>query len=171
MLQLEENAQVMDIGVQIFFSKFEALHKKGLPVLLVLNDKLITLFDYKQKMSTMENDSSKFVGLQGSITGKDFLETLQLDMNIQYEIKNIFITNPNFSKYTEMDEIYRKLLKISIPSKRGGKTYAHYLSGYSFGVLVSMDQPAKVKDMSHQPLPPNQHKGSEKINKPLEFVF
>jgi hypothetical protein len=49
MLQLEEKSQVMDIGVQRFFSKFEVLHKKGLPGLLVLNDKLITLPDYKQK--------------------------------------------------------------------------------------------------------------------------
>ena len=47
MLQLEEKAQNMDIGVQIFFSKIEALQKKGLPDLHVLNDKLMTLSDYK----------------------------------------------------------------------------------------------------------------------------
>jgi hypothetical protein len=66
----------------------------------------------------MAKDSSKFAGIQESITGKDFLETLQLDLSIQHEIKHIFITKPTFSKYTEMDEIYRKLLKISIPSKK-----------------------------------------------------
>jgi hypothetical protein len=37
----------MDIGVHRFFSKFEVLHKKGLLGLLVLNDKMITLSDYK----------------------------------------------------------------------------------------------------------------------------
>jgi ribosomal protein L29 len=31
MLQLEEKAQTMDIGVQRFFSKVDSLHKKGLP--------------------------------------------------------------------------------------------------------------------------------------------
>jgi DNA-directed RNA polymerase specialized sigma subunit len=50
MLQLEEKAQTMDIGVQRFFSKVDSLHKKGLPGLLVINDKLITLSDYKQKI-------------------------------------------------------------------------------------------------------------------------
>jgi hypothetical protein len=60
----------------MFFSKFEMLHKKGLPGLLVLNEKLITLSDYKQKMSAVETNSSKFVGIQGIITGKYFLETL-----------------------------------------------------------------------------------------------
>jgi hypothetical protein len=97
---------------------FEVLNKKGLPSLLVLNEKLITLPDYNQKLKTMEKDNSKFVGIQGNITGKEFLETLQFELNIQHEIKHIFITKPTFSKYTEMDEIYRKLLKISIPSRK-----------------------------------------------------
>ena len=109
---------MMDIGVKIFFSKFEVLHKKGLPGLLALNAKLIALLDYKKNISAVAKDSSKFAGIQGSITGKYFLETLQLDLSIQHEIKHIFITKPTFSKYREMDEIYRKLLKISIPGKR-----------------------------------------------------
>jgi hypothetical protein len=73
MLQLEEKAQTMDIGVQRFFSKVDSLHKKGLPGLLVINDKLITLSDYKQKILTVAKDGSKFAGIQGSITGKAFL--------------------------------------------------------------------------------------------------
>jgi hypothetical protein len=72
---------------------------------------------YKQKINIVENDGSKFAGIQGSITGKYFLEKLQLDLSIQHEIKHIFITKPNFFKYIEMDDIYRKLLKVSIPSK------------------------------------------------------
>jgi hypothetical protein len=108
----------MDIGVQRFFNKFEVLNKKGLPGMLVLNDKLITWPDYNQKLRTMAKDNSKFAGIQGSITGKGFLSTLQIDLNIRHEIKHIFITKTTFSKYTEMDEIYRKLLKISIPSKK-----------------------------------------------------
>jgi hypothetical protein len=118
MLQLEEKAQAMDIGVQRFFSKMDILHKKGLPGLLVINDKLITLSDYKQKIISVAKDGSKFAGIQGSITGKVFLETLQLDLSIQHEIKYIFITKPTFSKYTEMDEVYRRLIKITIPSQK-----------------------------------------------------
>jgi hypothetical protein len=108
---------VMDTGFHIFFSKIEVLHKKGLPRLLVINDKIITMSDYKQKISTVAKDGSKFAGIEGIITGKFFLETLQLDLSIHHEIKHIFITNTTFSKYTEMHEIYRKLLKITIPSK------------------------------------------------------
>jgi hypothetical protein len=111
---LEEKAQNMDIGVQIFFSKIEALQKKGLPGLFFLNDKLMTLSDYKQNISTMDKDSSKFLGIQGIIIGKAFLETLQPDLNIQHEVKYIFLTKSTFSKYTEMDEVYCQLLKVTI---------------------------------------------------------
>ena len=63
MLQLEERSQVMDIGVQRFFNKMDLLHKKGLPGLLVINEKLITLSDYKQNIITVAKDGSKFVGI------------------------------------------------------------------------------------------------------------
>ena len=76
----------------------------------------MNLSDYKKKIATMAKDSSKFSGIQGSITGKAFLETLQHDLNIQHEIKYVFIIKPTFTKYTEMDEVYRRLLKITIPS-------------------------------------------------------
>jgi hypothetical protein len=100
MLQLGEKVQNMDTGVQRFFSKIEALQKKGLPGLLVLNDKLMTLLDYKQKMAMVAKDSSEFSGIQGSIIGKALLETLQPDLSIQHEIKYIFIIKPTLAKYT-----------------------------------------------------------------------
>jgi hypothetical protein len=72
----------MDLGLQRFFSKIEALQKKGLPCLRVLNEKLMTLPDYKQRLATVAKDSLKFSGIHGSITGKAFLETLQPDIII-----------------------------------------------------------------------------------------
>jgi hypothetical protein len=108
----------MDIGAQRFFIKVDSLHRKGLLGLFVINNKRITLSDYKQKILTIAKYGSKFVGILGSITGKAYLETLQLDLSIQHEIKYIFINKPTFSKYTGMDETYRRLLKVSIPSQK-----------------------------------------------------
>jgi hypothetical protein len=65
----------------------------------------------------MAKDGSKFIGRKGSIMGKAFLETLRLDLRIQQEIKYIFITKPTFTKYIETDEVYRRLLKVNIPSQ------------------------------------------------------
>jgi hypothetical protein len=106
MLQLEQKVQAMDIGVQIFFSKIEALQKKGLPGLRVINDKLMKLSDYKKKLAIVAKDISKFSGIHGSITGRAFLEAFQSDISIQHEIPYIFIVKPTFAKYTEMDEVY-----------------------------------------------------------------
>jgi hypothetical protein len=116
MLQLEEKFQAMDVAVQRFFSKTESLQKKGLPRLFLINNRLITLSDYKQKILTVAKDGSKFERIKGIITSKAFLETLRLDLNRQQEIKYIFITKPTFTKHTEMDEVYRMLLKVNIPS-------------------------------------------------------
>jgi hypothetical protein len=116
MLQLEEKFQNMNVEFHKFFSKIDALQKKGFPSWLVLNNKIMTLSNYKEKISMVANDSSKFLGIHGSITSKVFLETLQPDLSIQHEVKYIFIVKPKFAKYTEVDEIYRRMLKITTPS-------------------------------------------------------
>ena len=121
MLQLEERVQTIDVAVQRFFSKVDSLQKKGLPSLFVINNKLITLLQYKQKILTVAKDGFKFTGIQGNIMGKAFLETLQLDLSIQHEIKYLFITKPTFDKYTETYEVYRRLLKVTIPSQERWK--------------------------------------------------
>jgi hypothetical protein len=82
MIQLEEKVHTMDAGVQRFFTKIEALQKKGLRGMIVINDKLMMLADYKKKLATVAKDSSKLSGIQGSITGKAILYALQLDISI-----------------------------------------------------------------------------------------
>jgi len=66
----------MDQGVQRFFSKIEALQKKGLLGLKVINDKPMTLPDYRKRLDEVSKDSSKFAGIQESITSKEFLDSL-----------------------------------------------------------------------------------------------
>ena len=83
-LYLEEKVQVMDQGVQRFFNKIEALQKKGLPGLKVINDKLMTLSYYKKRLAEVSKDSSKFSSIQGSITGKTFRDALHGDISIQH---------------------------------------------------------------------------------------
>jgi hypothetical protein len=76
MLKLEEKVQAMDLGVQKFFRKIEALQKKGLPGLKVINDKLMTLPDYKKRLANVAKDSSKFSGIPRCTLGKAFLDAL-----------------------------------------------------------------------------------------------
>jgi hypothetical protein len=116
MLQLEEKIQVMDQGVQRFFLKIDTLQRKGLPGMKVINDKLMVLPDYKKKLIEVSKDCAKFAGIQSNITGRAFMEALHLDFEIQHEIKHIFVVKPTFAKYTDMDEVYRRLLKVTVPT-------------------------------------------------------
>lgn len=40
---------------------------------------------------------------------------MEFDLIIKHEIKYIFINKTTFEKYMEVDEVYRKLLNLSIP--------------------------------------------------------
>jgi hypothetical protein len=162
MLQLEEKSQIMDIGVLRFFNKVDSLHKKGLPGLLVINDKLITLSNYKQKILTVAKDGSKFAGIQGSITGKAFLETLQLYMSIQHEINTSSSQSlplPSTQRWMKHTEGYSGFPSLV---KRDGNTYVSYSSRDDVGIRVSM-KTVKVKLMNHQLLPPESAPGFEYI--------
>lgn len=71
----------------------------------MINDKLNTWPGYSHKLMTIDKDGTKFIGVKGNIIGKEFLESLTYDLDIQYEIKHIFISKPTFAKYTEVDEV------------------------------------------------------------------
>jgi hypothetical protein len=116
MLQLEEKIQVMDQGVQRFFHKIDTLQRKGLPGMKVINDKLMVLPDYKKKLIEVSRDCAKFAGIQSNITGRAFMEALHSDFEIQHEIKHIFVVKPTFAKYMDMDKVYRRLLKVTVPT-------------------------------------------------------
>lgn len=90
--QLEEKAQNMNTGIHRFFAKLEPLYKKGLPNLLVINDKLGTWLDYSAQIMNKARYSLK-VTLGGlSMIGRVFLEALSFDLDIQCAIPNLFIT-------------------------------------------------------------------------------
>jgi hypothetical protein len=63
MLQLEEKVQTMDAGIQRVFSKIKALQKKGLPGMKVINDKLMTLPNYKKRLAIVAKDISNLSGI------------------------------------------------------------------------------------------------------------
>ena len=116
-VRLEEKCHSLDITVNRFFSRIEPLTQKGLSSLFVINDKLITRQDYVKKLSKIARDTAKFSNIKGTMTGKAFLEALSNDLFIQHEVNHIFVVKPNFSKYTKVDEIYRKVSNLTVPDE------------------------------------------------------
>lgn len=69
-----------------------------------------------EKVYNISTNTSKFAGIKGHIIGKAVIEALEFEITIRHEIKHIFINKPTFEKYTEVDEVYRKLKNLFIPT-------------------------------------------------------
>lgn len=70
-----------------------------------------------QKLNVIEIVKARFEGIKGHLRGEEILESLDFDLIIKHKIKHIFVNKPTFEKYTEVDEVYRKLVNLSIPSE------------------------------------------------------
>ena len=66
----------------------------------------------------MGTHAASVANIKGSATPALIVKTLRDSFFILDEIKHIFLVKPTFTKYTEMDEIYRRVTKISIPDKK-----------------------------------------------------
>lgn len=67
---MEERCEKLELQVNRFSNKTEALIQKGMPNIYVINDKLITQEDYVQKMKEMAKRGIKFSGIKGSMTSR-----------------------------------------------------------------------------------------------------
>lgn len=111
---MEERCETLELQLNRFTNIIEELMQKGLPIIYVINDKLITQEDYILKMKEIAKSNIKFSGIRGSMTTKVFLETMSNDFHVQNEVKHIFTVNPTFAKYTEVDGIYRRVTKLTV---------------------------------------------------------
>lgn len=114
MLNLEDKCQNMQLAVDRFMAKFELLKEKGLPNPLVINDKLMTQADYNKKIREVAKEHVITSSMKGMPTGKVLYQTFENLFYLQHEVKHLFINKPTFSKYTEAEELYRKILNIQL---------------------------------------------------------
>lgn len=117
-LQLEEKCSSVNTIVQRFFSRIEPLTSKGFPSMLVINDKLMPIEDYVRKLTKVGTNSALVSNIRGAATPRVVLNALRDTFFVLDEIRHIFPIKSTFTKYTEMDEIYRRVTKISIPNKK-----------------------------------------------------
>ena len=73
---------------------------------------------YWRRLKEIARDTAKFSNIKGTMIGRVLLGTLSHDIFIQYEIKHVFMVRSTFSKCTEMDEVYRKVIKLVIPDEQ-----------------------------------------------------
>ena len=86
--------------VQRFFNKIEPLINKGLPSMMVINDKLMPIEDYVKKLTEVGTHAASVANIKGSATPALIVKTLRDSFFILDEIKRIFLVKPTFTKYT-----------------------------------------------------------------------
>ena len=95
--------------------KFLILREKGLPSPMVIHDKLMTQLDYTDRLRKLAKEQVSTSGIKALPTGKVLYDTFENLFFLEHKVKHLFVTKPNFSKYTKGDEIYRRLLKLKLP--------------------------------------------------------
>ena len=115
MRQLEEKCEGMNTAITRFMVKFTNLRQKGLPDIIVINDKLMPQNDYDNKIREYAKEQVNKPTGQGIPTGKVLLKSFEVLFYLQYEIKHLFVIKPTFSRYTEAADNFRKLKNIQIP--------------------------------------------------------
>jgi len=96
-------------------AKFQILRDKSLPSPMVINDKLMTQLDYSDRLRRLAKEQASSSGTKSFPTCKVLYDTLENLFFLEHELKHLFLTKPNFAKYTEADEIYRRMLKMRFP--------------------------------------------------------
>ena len=117
-LQLQGRCNNVNDIVQRFFNKIEPLVGKVLPSMMVINDKLMQIEVYVKKLTGVGTHATSVANIKGLATPALIVKKLRDSFFILDEIKHIFLVKPTFTKYTEMDEIYRRVTNISIPDKK-----------------------------------------------------
>jgi len=104
----------MDLAIGRFMVKFDALRQKGLPNPLVINDRLIPHEDYDKRIREVANGQAKNSSMKGMPMRKVLYQDFENLFYLQHERKHVFVNNPTFEKYTEVDEVYRRMVNIKL---------------------------------------------------------
>jgi len=127
MLNLEEKCHNMQVAIDRFMTKLQIFREKGLPSPLVINDKLMTQLDYDNRLRYLTKEQASTSSIKALPIGKVLYNTFENLFFLEHEIKHLFFTKPNFSKYTEVDEIYRRMMNVKLPDAEWWETMTDLL--------------------------------------------
>jgi len=73
--------------------------------------------DYIEKLPKQTKSQASSSTMKALPTGKVLYDGLENLFYIEHEVKHLFTVQPNFAKYTEAGEIYKKLIRMKIPNE------------------------------------------------------
>lgn len=75
-VQPTKKCHTLEVVVNRFFTRIDALNKKGMPSLFIINDKLMTREDYMKKLWDIAKDTAKSSNIKDSMTGRAFYKSI-----------------------------------------------------------------------------------------------
>jgi len=96
-LELTKKCHTLEVTFNMFSTRIEALNKKCLPSLIMINDKLMTMEDYMKKLQDIAKDIAKSSHIKGTMTRRECYQAISNMSFIQHGIKHIFIVKPTFA--------------------------------------------------------------------------
>jgi len=82
---------------------------------MVINEKLMTQLDYGDRLRKLAKEQASSSSIKALPTGKVLYDTFENLFFLKHEVKHLFLTKPNFAKYTKADEIYRRMVSVKLP--------------------------------------------------------
>ena len=79
----------MQLAIDRFMGKFDALTQKGLPNPLVINDILMPQEDYNRKIREVARDQANNSSMKWMPTGKVLYQTFENLFYLQHEVKHL----------------------------------------------------------------------------------
>jgi len=104
----------MQVTIDRFIVKFQILREKGLPIPMVINGKLMTQSDYGDRLRKLAKDQASSSSIKALPMGKVLYDTFENFFFLEHEVKHFFLDQPNFVKYTEVDEIYKRMINVKL---------------------------------------------------------
>jgi len=105
----------MQVEINSFMEIFAVLHERGLPSLVVNNERLLRQVEYQLRLNKYAidqlNASSSTPAEKTLPSGQTLYSNLENLFYIEHEVQHLFTVQPNFYMYTDEDETLRKLLR------------------------------------------------------------
>ena len=105
MLNVKEKCHNMQVAIDKFMAKFQILRDKGLSSPMVINDKLMTQLDYSDRFRRLAKEHASSSSIKALPISKVLYDSLENLFFLEHDMMHLFLTKPNFEKYTEADEI------------------------------------------------------------------
>ena len=70
---------------------------------------------YNRRIKELTRDQVNTSSMKGIPTRKVLYQTFENMFYLQHEVKHLFMNRLTFAKYTEANEIYKKMVNIKLP--------------------------------------------------------